>query len=471
MARTVEVTPDRWLPRGEAVVEVEGKKPLVVWGGIPGERATVRLGHQGQHQAHGEWRASAAPDPHRVAPPCDRYDPCGGCALMHLDVAGQRGARRWLVRSALDRDGLDDVEVGAFVPSPDGLSGFRHVVKVGFGTSDVGRIKVGAWGRGSREVVPIPHCLVAAPILRKVMVSLAHHTIQLEIEPWNEGKGVLRAAVLRASRATGEVLVTLVAGRKDRRLGELAEEVGRGVPEVVGTWLHFNEGDGNAIFQRDDQGLVGVSPLAGREWIEERLDGIAYRIGPGDFFQTNPAMAEVLYRRTLDRLEVVEGDAVVDLYCGVGGLTLPAARRSGLALGVEELDGAVHRAHESARLNRLPAEFVAGPVVEVLADEVATRYAGTGAKVIVDPARRGLEPGVIDAVLALEPSRVAYVSCNPVALARDLRLFAAHGWRAREVEPFDMFPNTPHVECLAVLEPPQGTPARSRRAPQRKLVR
>jgi 23S rRNA (uracil1939-C5)-methyltransferase len=470
MARTVDVTPQRWLAKGEAVVIEPGLRPLVVWGGIPGEKARVRLGHRGLHQAHGEWVSSPKPDPHRVEPPCERYTPCGGCALMHLDAAGQARAREHLVRVALDEAGLGEVPVGALVPSPGGLAGYRHVIKVGFGRSDTGRIRVGAWGRNTREIVPIPACHAAAPVLRKTMVSLAHHTITLGVEPYERGRGVLRAAVLRASRTTGEVLVTLVAARRDRQLEELAEELARGVPEISGIWLHLNDGEGNAIFSRDDQGVVGVLPVVGREWIEEKLDGVTYRIGPGDFFQTNPGVAEVLYKDVLDRLELKEGEAVVDLYCGVGGIALQAARRTGFALGIEEVEGAVNRAREAARLNRLTAEFVSGPVLACL-PEITPRFAGTGPKVVVDPARRGLEPGVLDALLALGPSRLAYVSCNPKAMGRDLAELAQQGWRIGEVVPYDMFPNTPHVECVAIATPPAGAEAPSRRAPKRQLVR
>jgi 23S rRNA (uracil1939-C5)-methyltransferase len=471
MARTVEVTPDEWLPRGEVRVDVAGRLPLVVFGGIPGERSDVKITARGHHQVRADFVSAPAPDPHRVTPPCERYGTCGGCPLMHLDAAGQSGARRWLVHRALANEGLGDVEVRPVVPSPAGSTDFRHVIKVGFGRSAAGRVKIGAWGRHTRDVVPIPECHVAAPVLRRTMVSLAHHTLQLELPPWDGREGLLRAAVLRASRSTGEVLITLVAARKDKALLDLAEEVARGIPEVVGVWLHLNGEEGNAIFAKDDQGVVGALHLVGRDTIEDRLGAITYRIGPGDFFQTNPAMAEVLYSRVLDELQVGPNDAFVDLYSGVGGFALQAAGRAGFAVGVEEIEGAVLRAREAARANRVPAEFLWGPVAEVL-PELGVRLAGTRPKVVVDPARRGLEPGVMDAIEALEPAAVGYVSCNPVAMARDLKRWVAKGWTLGPVTPFDMFPHTAHVETFVVARPPDtGETAGPRRPPVRKLVR
>src|SRR5690606_34409183 len=200
-----------------------------------------------------------------------------------------------------------------------------------------------AWARNTRDVVPVPRCVVAAPVLNKVMVSLAHHAIELGVEPYDPAseRGVIRSAVLRASRATGEVLITLVAARRSPRLSELAEEGARACNEVAGVWLHLNPEPGNATFARDEAGRVGVLPLLGKESIEERLGDVTYRVGPGDFFQTNPGMAEQLYERTLARLEPAADDTVVDLYCGVGGLALQAGQHAGFVVGVEEVEGAV----------------------------------------------------------------------------------------------------------------------------------
>jgi 23S rRNA (uracil1939-C5)-methyltransferase len=466
------VIADRYLPRGEAETTYQGS-PLVIWQGIPGEKAVVRIEHRGANHIHGRFVDSPEPHPHRVDPSCDKVSSCGGCPFMHLNPAGQEAARRSLVQEALAEHGLTDVEVGAFHRSPSGLRDFRHVIKVAVGHSDEGRIRVGAWGRRNRHVIPIPDCSVSAPVLRKVMASFAHHVIDLQLHPFEPetGEGVLRVAVLRASRTTGEVLVTLVVGKAIRELRDLAERLAADEPAIAGVWLHINDGPGNAIFTRDGEGVVGVKPLGGRGEIEETMNGVRYRVGPGDFFQTNPAMAEVLYQRTLERLELVEGTPFLDLYSGVGGLALQAARTTGWSLGIEEVEGAVQRARDAALLNRLPAEFLAGRVEDVL-PEAMRRIEGTRPVVAVNPARRGLEPGVVDAILALDPQRVAYISCNPRAMARDLALFRAGGLEPGPVELFDMFPNTAHVEALVVLEGRASRPGESvRRAPRRKIVR
>jgi 23S rRNA (uracil1939-C5)-methyltransferase len=469
MSRDIVITPRSWSPRGEAEVSVRGR-PLRMWAGIVGESARARVVEVGQHSDYAVFKDTTTPSPYRVQPPCDRYHVCGGCPFMHMNDEGQAVARRQLVLDALAEEHVEGVKVGQLVPSPDGPRGYRHVVKLGVGWSDLGRLRIGAWGRHSRSIVPIPECPVAAPVLRKVMNSLAHHVIDMRIPPYDSesDKGVLRSFVLRSSRASGEVLLTVIAGQRHRSLQDLATAVMRDVSEVVGVALHYNDDIGNAMFMRDAEGAIPYQMLDGRSYVDETLNDVVYRVGVGDFFQTNPGMAEVLYRETLTRLRLDSQVPLIDLYCGVGGLALAAAKVSPHVVGVEEVVGAVEAAREGARRNGVRAEFIASKVEEAL-PALARRYAEIGPLVTVNPARRGLEPGVIEGILALKPRRVAYISCNPRALARDLAAFQAAGMQVAPLEIYDMFPNTPHVETVAILTP-SGPEAPTRRAPRRTAV-
>lgn len=471
MAQFEDVKPDRWMPRGEAWVPSR-RTPMVVWQGIVGEQAEVRVVHRGRNLVRAKWNKTDTPSPHRVDPPCKRYQRCGGCPWMHMDGEGQASAHRALVQQWLDDAGLNDVELGQFHACPDGMEAFRHVVKVGVAMNDQERTRVGAWARGTRQIVPIPECNVANPVLRKTMKSLAHHVIDLDVWPYqpDTGRGVLRAAVMRASRTTGQVLLTLIAARKSPLVIELAEAVAQGVSEIAGVGVHYNASEGNAIFDRDEEGIIHIRHLTGRSQIEETIGGVTYSVGAGDFFQTNPSVAEILYQRTLERLDINSETTLVDLYCGVGGLALQAAKAgAGFVMGVEILDGAVQRARTAARQNRLRAEFMVGRVDQVIHD-LSERLRGIGPIVTVNPARRGLEEGVIEEILQLDPSQLAYISCNPSALSRDLVQLREAGFSVKgPIEMFDMFPNTPHVECLVILE--RDVAQSGRRAPRRKVVR
>lgn len=471
---TKVITPVRWHPRGEATTEPlegGGDKPIDVWAGIPGEAGHAEKLFEGRNRITARFVRADDPHPGRRDPPCDRYDLCGGCPFMHMQPDTQADARLALVADALAGAGLDVPAPTELVPSPDGVEGYRHTVKLVVGRSDRGHLRVGAYSRNTHRIVAIPGCNVATPALRRVMSQVAHHIIELDIWPFDPetGRGTLRHIVLRESRSTGEVLVTLVAGNHTRTLSTFCEQLATTASEVVGIHLHLNSEPGNNIFQRDEHGEVLTLNLRGKAMIEEDLAGASLLIGPGDFYQANPGMADRIARDMRDLLEADRARPVVDLYCGVGGLSLVLGQEHGWACGVEVVGGAVLRARENARRNRVQAEFHAGDVAGVL-PQLAERLAERHPVLVVDPARRGLAEGVIDAMLEIEPARIAYLSCNPQALARDLADLVGRGWTVRELRAYDMFPQTAHVELLALLDPPEEPPE-GRRAPRRRVVR
>mgnify|MGYP002639667059 CR=1 FL=1 len=464
------VTPDSWMPRGEALCS-DSHPPLAVWQGIPGESCLVHVYAPGNNRGLARWeKAVRQPHPHRVDPPCERYSVCGGCPWMHMDAEGQRSARLDLVRAAYAEYGLQAHAPTELRASPDGLAGYRHLAKFAVGRSDRGNPRVGAFGRSTRNVVSIPDCPVITPVLREAMHTVAHLVIEQDIWPYDpeKQKGVLRYVVMRQSRATGKLLVTLVGARKSPKFEDLALALTQKLGSVAGVHLHVNRSPGNALFEAGEDGGIPTVRLEGDRHIEEHVAGLRLPIGAGDFFQTNPAVAELIIR---DLEEWIPADvAVVDLYSGVGGLSLAAARRAGWALGVEVVETAVNRARGAASLNSVPAEFLVGEVVEVL-PEIRRRLSGRQPMVVVNPARRGLEPGVIDGILALAPQRLVYISCNPISQARDLGALVERGFTVVHTRAYDMFPNTPHVEVMAVLSGPGGAPQASARPPRRRVVR
>lgn len=464
------MTPRHWHHQGFAETRFDNRQ-LVVWEGIPGEEAEVVVRHDGNNRIRTEWTApTGQPHPGRRSPPCERYRPCGSCPLMHLDPDAQRGARLALVASALDQVGLAELAPEAVVPSPDGEEDYRHVVKLAVGMSDRGRVRVGAFRRGSRQVVAIPDCIVATPQLRAAMRIVARGIIDLDIHGWSpQAGGTLRYVVLRQSRATGRILCTLVAGRPNRYLDRLVERIMTVDSHIVGVHLHLNDHPGNAIFHtHEDQTSPGFMRLEGARTIDEELVGAKLAVGPGDFYQANPAMAERIAHDILAAFAPWQERPVVDLYCGVGAFSMVLARAHGYLLGVERGEGAVARAKVNAATNKVQAEFFAGTVAERL-PELRSRVAGKGPVVLVDPARRGLEDGVIDAILELEPSAVGYLSCNPMSLARDMRTFLDRGWVVDGISAYDMFPQTSHVETFALLRP-ASAPKVDGRGPRRRIV-
>lgn len=465
------VMPERWLPSGETLVRGD-RRSLLLWGAIPGERAEVLVFDEDAHQDRGRFKAPAGPaHPARREPPCDRFDVCGACPLMHVVPSAGAQARLGLVRDALAEHGLAAHAPAQLVASPDGERDFRHIVRLSVGVSDQGHIRVGVPSRDGHRVVPIPDCLVVTRTLRDAMELVAHHVIELNIYPYDPEarRGLLRKVLLRQSRTTGEVLVTLIAGRKQPLFWDLAERLSAGLAAITGVHLHVNDDPGDSLFAPDGDGLVSAWRLNGKDTIDEALADIRVRIGPGDAYPSNPAVAE---RMALDLRDALAPDVrrpLVDLHCGVGAMTLAVGRAHPFKLGLEHSTNEIDRARENATLNRITAEFVAGPVPELLPD-VARRLAGTAPVVLVDAGPAGLEPDMVAGIETLRPARLAIRCSNPRALARDLADLGARDWKVERVLAYDMFPQTARVELMALVSP-AGPPAAERRAPRRMVVR
>jgi 23S rRNA (uracil1939-C5)-methyltransferase len=467
--RTVE--PQLWSPRGEAVAPRHGGTlETFVFGGIPGEKAHVHVKGKGEHRVYARFdRPADRPHRDRRDPPCGRFYRCGGCPLMHLVPDAQLAVKRRILLDAFEGAGVPLPHDVAVVPSPSGNADFRHVMKLGVGRSQEGSLQVGGFARGNREVLPIPRCLVITPVLREAMKTIAHQIIERNVLPYYEKGGLLRYVIARQSRATGKVQVVLVARQRDARVAELALGIEAANSAIVGIHVHVNREDGNALFDADEEGLVRTQLLAGAPTMEEQLAGIRFVLGPTDFFQTNPAVAELLVQEVLALTADDRDRPIVDLYAGIGALTRPRARQHGWAVGVERSQGSVLHARQSAALNGIDAEFLAMDSDRGI-ETVGKRLAGRPPVVVVDPARRGLERGMGPGILSLRPARIVYVSCNPRALADDVREFEARGYKLDALRAFDMFPETPHLEVVARLSPVDAPPAAGR-APRRRVAR
>ncbi len=445
-------------------------KNIVVWGGIPGEAGLAMVHHRGQHQDFARWLSSETPDPNRRVPPCDKYDRCGGCPLMHLEPQAQNDARLSMVTHLFAKHDLDIPLPDSVVACPDGDETYRYVVKMACGRSDWGRPRLGAYERDSHKVLPIPNCRVATSALRRAMGSVTHQILESGIPPYDEKDetGVLRHVLIRESRLNGEMLVTLVCARRPRDSQELADAIMQNLSLVVGVHMHINSNSGNSIFNAEE-GAIRTVTLSGRPTIDDEIAGVRMRFGPTDFFQVNPSTAERIVSDVMDLTADLADRPVVDLYCGVGTFALPMARRHPWVGGVEYSAGAVERAKANAQLLKVKAEFIAGPVAEMV-PQWASRVSSSAPVVVLDPARKGLEEEAFDPIESLNPARIMYVSCNPAALARDLAEWIRRGWTVDEVRAYDMFPQTAHLEMLAVLSPRVAPVAKSS-GPRRRIVR
>ena len=259
-----------------------------------------------------------------------------------------------------------------------------------------------------------------------------------------DGTGFLRNLVVREGMRTGDLQVRLVTSQGDFRSTELAEALRERFPEASLLWTRTS-----AVAEVSTQGET--TTVVGVERLEEELAGLRFSISPFAFFQTNTEMAERLYEQASEYAGLSGRERVFDIYCGIGTLSLVLALRAAEVWGVDVEEQAIADAIENARANEVDnVRFFAGnarTAIRPLAEQAPRPDV-----VVVDPPRAGLSKKVVRRLLETQPKRIVYVSCNPTTLAPNARQIVDAGFRLAKVRPVDMFPHTPHIECVALFE-------------------
>lgn len=355
------------------------------------------------------------------------------------------------------------LSVHAVLPSPR-TSGYRHKVQLPFGLERPApgqrrAVALGCFEAGSHRVVDQVECLVQEPGLSRTAWAVREWVVANAVPVYREesGEGWLRHLLLRRGAATGEAILGLVTngsgGLPPGQLEDLVARCRRALAagpeggELVGVVQNTNTRRDNVVLGREERLLWG------RDHLRERLGPYLFSVGVSTFFQVNPHQSPRLYDIAVEALPA--GKPALDLYCGIGAITLWASRRASEVVGVEENPAAVESARAAARENAVSnVSFLSGDASALVADLAAEasrpggrRFAGA----IVDPPRKGLEPPVREALARMGLERLVYVSCYPATLARDARALSG-AFRLREVTPVDMFPHTRHVECVAVFD-------------------
>lgn len=426
---------------GEGVARIDGMA-VFVKGAIRGERVEVFLEHIGHSAAWGRVERLLEPSPARVEPDCPYYGACGGCQFRHMTYAEELEAKRQRVEDALRRiGGVENLPVSVIHGVENTL---RYRNKVQFPVADG---SIGYYAGRTHRVVDIPDCLLQPETDTACRAAVKGWMERFHIPAYEErtGKGLVRHLFLRTNSA-GEVLCCIVAnGETLPHEGELVDALRTAATALAGVVLSVNRKKTNVILGNE------FRTLWGRDWLEETLCGHSFRLSVPSFFQVNRAQTEVLYRRALDFAALTGTETVVELYCGIGTISLTMAEQAGQVIGVEVVLQAVEDAKGNARRNGLEGKtrFECGD-----AGELAAKLEREGVRpdvVVVDPPRKGLAPEVVDTIARMCPDRVVYVSCDPATLARDVRRFGELGYRPVRAEAVDLFPRTAHVETVLLL--------------------
>jgi 23S rRNA (uracil1939-C5)-methyltransferase len=424
--------------QGRGVARIQGQV-VFVQGALPGDRVRLAPLPRRRGQREARMLQLLEPSPQRRRPPCILADHCGGCSLQPFAATAQQQWKQRLVEQTLRRIGGLELTIAPLIPAPEEL-GYRNRAIIPLERKPDGRLRAGYYRRGSH----MNHCPVLDPRLDALIEPLK---ADLEATDWpvdrqgNSGGG-LRHLALRVGQHSGELLITLIASQRLDGAAELAAPWMARWPDLVGVTLNLQPTPTNLLFGSE------THLLTGRAWLLEQFAGLDLAIASDTFFQVNTLQAERLVPLLRHALEGLSGP-LVDAYAGIGTFSLPLAGEQRSVLGIEQHPGAVELANANARRNGLErwCRYDHGDVAALLAEQLEG-----GAAVLLDPPRKGLERAVVDCLLACPPPRILYLSCDPGTLARDLALLCASGYQPLSVQPIDFFPNTSHVETLAVLE-------------------
>ena len=413
---------------------------------VPGDRALVRLVQVKRQYARSQLRELLEPSCHRIRPNCIVADKCGGCQWQHIDYSYQLTVKRDLVVRALQRiGGINQPRVDP-VLTADAPLGYRNKATYPLRLSSTGQVQAGYYQKGSHKLVNLNRCPVQDQRLNPLLADVKQDIQQLGWQVYDERhhRGQLRHLSLRIGRRTGDILLTLVA--TDWNLPGITEQAEvwlRRYPGLAGVFLNCNPKRTNAIFGAQSR------CVAGQSYLREEFAGLQFQLTPDTFFQVNTETAEMLVGVLADELQLQGNEVLVDAYCGIGTFTLPLALRVKQAIGLEVQPEAVWRSRENAKLNRIAnVTFREG-----MAERLLPQLEAIPDIVLLDPPRQGCDRAAIDALLQLQPPRIAYISCKPSTLARDLKIFCQEGgYRLVRVQPADFFPQTSHIECAAFLE-------------------
>src|SRR5918997_2731060 len=435
----LELTIDRLAHGGAGVARLDGYV-VFVRGAVPGDRVRARVTKSKRSFAEADSVELLEPSADRVEP----VAPHPGAPWQVLPYERQLREKQDQVRDALERIGhFDSPPVEPIVPAVEPLR-YRNKREYSFGEDEQGQLLLGFHRPGRFDVIDD----VETDILASERVDELRRAVKawcraegLSVWDRRTQAGVLRNLVVREGRRTGQLQARVVTSPAS---AFRVEELAAAAPADSFLWTRA---EGVAETTRAGETEI----VKGKAVLEEQLSGLTFRISPDAFFQTNTEMAERLYGTAIELAGLSGRERVLDLFCGIGTIALSMALDAGEVWGVEIVEEAVADAIENARLNGVDnASFFAGDVRTAM--RPLLERTGQPDVVVVDPPRAGLSQKVVRRVLEAEAERIVYVSCNPTTLAPNARQMVDAGYELKAVRPIDMFPQTPHIECVALLE-------------------
>lgn len=434
---------------GEGVAKIDSY-PIFIEGALKGEKVKVKIVKVNKNFAYGKLLEVIEKSEGRVEPKCKYFKKCGGCKLQHMNYETQLDFKWERVKDCIKKiGGLSEDLVEYPIGMEENPYKYRNKVQLPIGM-DKSRPVLGFYAPRSHDIIDIEECLIQEEDANKISKITREWIEEFNIMPaFVDGKfnkkGLLRHVMIRKGFKTGEVMVVIVATRKDlKHIDELIKKLEFHVEGLKSVVLCVNAKDTNVILTPE------CYTLWGEDYIQDYIGDFKFNISPLSFFQVNPMQTEVLYNKVLEYAELTGKETVFDAYCGTGSITLFLSQKAKKVYGVEIVEPAIINARENAKMNNVSnTEFFVGK-----SEEVIPKLIKEGVKadvIVVDPPRKGCDIKLLKAIGETKPERVVYVSCDPSTLARDLKILDELGYKTEKVQPVDMFPQTAHIENIAKL--------------------
>lgn len=435
---------DDFTVEGSAVGHYDGVA-VFVRGAVPGDEIIAHIIKVSKKYCIGIVKEIVVKSPYRIESDCPVSDKCGGCSFRNVTYQCELEYKKSRVEQAIRRIGHIDIDVEDIIGA-DRVNRYRNKAQYPV-VIDAGNLTSGFYAYKSHRIIPCNNCLLQSEDFSQCIDTFSKWVKESGVTSYDEnsGSGILRHIYLRKAFATGEISACAVVNANSLPNADLLIKYLTQIDGVKSVSFNVNKDKTNVILGKNTYTLWGA------DYITEILLGKKFAVSPNSFFQVNPFQCEKLYKKAAEYANLSGNDVLVDLYCGAGTIGLTMADKAKAVYGIEVVPQAVENARLNANLNDIKnAEFMCCD-----AYEGAERLAQKGVKpdvVILDPPRKGCQRELFDVIEKMSPKRIVYVSCDSATLARDLALLKEKNYITKAVTPVDMFPRTPHVEAVALIE-------------------
>ena len=434
---------------GEGIAKINETFPIFIEGALKGEKVKARVVKSKKNFAYARLIDVIESSKERCEAKCHINKRCGGCKLQHSTYKEQLNFKFERVKDCINKIGKLDNSIVKFPLGMDEPWRYRNKVQLPIGMVN-GELKIGFFAPRSHDIIDMETCLIQDEIADKVVELTRKWIKRNNIKPYNidgsyDETGILRHIMIRRGFTTNEVMVVLVTnGVKLPNKDEFVKLMVENIPGIKSIVQNINSKPTNVILGQE------CITLWGEPTISDYIGDFKFNISPLSFFQVNPTQTEVLYGKALEYAQLTGDETVFDAYCGTGTITLFLSQKAKRVYGVEIIPQAIENANINAKENNVDnVEFFVGESEVVIPDLI-----NKGVKadvVVVDPPRKGCDVKLLNSITNINAERIVYVSCDPSTLARDLAILEENGYRTLEVQPVDMFPQTAHIENVALL--------------------